>query len=444
MRLPPGPDHSPLRQTVAIVRDPIGFIGRLRDDHGPIATARFLGGETAVYVCDPDLAREAFATDRTCGRAGAARARFLEPLVGSRSLLTLDGPEWQRHRELLGPLFHGERIERFAEQIGEITAAEVEGWREGEIVLREPLTRITLEVILRAVFGIAEGPRLGRLRALLPPLIEAGARYAWLPPGLRARIEALARGGARRRAPFARFFRLRAEVDGLLAAEIAERRRVADLGERGDVLSMLLTARDQAGGALSAAELRDELMALLAAGHETTATALAWAFERLVRSPAAMRRLRAEIAGGEGEEYLDAVVRETLRVRPVVYDVARFLDEPLRIGGYDVPAGWYIAPAVVAIHHDSAQWPDPHAFRPERFADERPNMRAWIPFGGGRRYCLGSHLALLEMRSVIRGVLGRVELRSPGGEGERVVVRHVTIQPRQGARALVAGPAPGS
>lgn len=420
-----------------MIRDPLGFMGELRDRYGPVITARFLGDEVAVYVTDPELAREAFATDRSCGRAGAARARFLEPLVGHESLLTLDGAEWQRHRELLGPSFHGERIERFATQIGAIAAAEVESWEEGEIALREPMTRITLEVILRAVFGIAEGERLSRLRAVLPPLIDSGARYAWLPPRLRERIERLAAGGARRRAPYAHLFRLRAEADRLLYAEIDERRRVDDLAERDDVLSMLLLARDEQGRGLSGLELRDELMTLLAAGHETTATGLAWAFERLIRTPRAIRRLVAEIEAGE-DEYLDAVVRETLRLRPVVYDVARLLDAPLELGGYEIPAGWYVAPGIAAIQHDPAQWADPQEFRPERFCDERPNMRAWLPFGGGRRFCLGSHLALLEMKSVIREVLARVELRSPGGEGERIVVRHVTIQPRRGARALVA------
>lgn len=438
MPIPPGPSHSATRQTIAVLRDPTGFISGLRDDYGPIATARFLGGEIAAYISDPELAREAFATDRTCGRAGAARARFLEPLVGDESLLTLDGAEWQRHRELLGPSFHGERIERFATQIGAIAAAEVEGWADGEIVLRDPFTRITLEVILRAVFGIAEGERLNRLRAVLPPLIEAGARYAWLSPGLRGRIERVAGGGARRWAPYARFFRLRATADRLLGAEIAERREAGDLRDRDDVLSMLLLARDDQGRGLSNEELRDELMTLLTAGHETTATALSWAFERLVRTPRAMQRLVAELESGEGDEYLDATVRETLRLRPVVYDVARLLDEPLEIGGYEVPAGWYVAPGIVAIQHDPSQWADPLEFRPERFCDERPNMRAWLPFGGGKRYCLGSHLALLEMKSVIREVLARVELRSPGGDGERIVVRHVTIQPREGARALVA------
>lgn len=438
MPAPPGPTESAARQTVAVLRDPIGFLERLRDDFGPLAGARFLGGESAVYVSDPDLAREAFATDRGPGKAGIARARFLEPLVGSASLLTLDDEEWRRHRELLGPCFHGERIERFAEQIGAIAAAEVERWPAGEIQLREPMTRITLEVILRAVFGIAEGERLTRLRRLLPPLIESGSRYAWLSPGLRARIESLAdRGVSLRALPFGRFLRLRRQTDAVLRAEIAERRRAPDLAGRDDVLSMLLVARDQEGSSLDDAEVRDELMTLLTAGHETTSTGLCWAFERLTRSPRAMDRLCEELRGDGGEDYLDAVVRETLRLRPVVYDVARMLVEPLEIGGYDVPAGTYIAPGIAAIQSDPSIWHDPSSFRPERFSDERPNMRAWLPFGGGRRFCIGSHLALLEMRSVIREVLARVDLAAVEPAAERIVVRHVTIQPKQGARVRV-------
>jgi cytochrome P450 len=231
--------------------------------------------------------------------------------------------------------------------------------------------------------------------------------------------------------------RLRRETDAVLRAETAARRRAPDLAGREDGLSMLLGARDEEGAGLGDAEMRDELMTLLTAGHETTSTGLCWAFERLTRVPRAMDRLCSELRGNGGEAYLDAVVRETLRLRPVVYDVARMLVEPLEIGGYDVPAGTYIAPGIAAIQTDPSIWRDPSSFLPERFSDERPNMRAWLPFGGGRRFCIGSHLALLEMRSVIREVLARVDLAAVEPAGERIVVRHVTIQPKQGARVRV-------
>ncbi len=434
--VPPGPRSPALFQLVRLYRDPISFITSQAQRHGDLFTIRFPGGERAVYIADPELAREAFATDKTIGLAGAGRSRFLEPVVGDSSLLTLDGPEWQRHRELLVPPLHGEQIERFGERIAELAAAEVERWSAGEMPMRPAMTRITLEVILRVVFGIAEGSRLERLRAKLPEMIDAGARYAWLPPKLRARLERSGKYLPARLVPGGRFVRLRSEVNEILYAEIRARGAEPDLADRDDVLSMLLRARDPDDNPMSDRELRDELIGLLVAGHETTATGLAWAFERLTRHPAALQRLTAEIAAGE-DDYLDAVVRETLRVRPVVFDVVRVITEPFEIGGYTVPAGWYLAPGIAAIHHLASEWTDPWSYRPERFADERPNLRAWIPFGGGKRFCVGSHLALMEMRIILREVLSRVSLRPTDRPAERARAQHVTIQPLDGALAFV-------
>lgn len=435
-KLPPGPRMPSIVQLVRLYRDPIGFITSQERRYGELFTIRFPGGENALYITDPELAREAFATDKTIGLAGAGRARFLEPVVGESSLLTLDGPEWERHRHLLVPPFHGERIERFEDRIAELAAAEAETWSAGEMAMRPAMTRITLEVILRVVFGIAEGEHLDRLRERLPTMIDAGARYAWLPPKLRDRLE---RGGRRlpaRVVPGGRFVRLREQVNEVLYAEIGARRAEPDLERRDDVLSMLICARDEDGGQMSDRELRDELIGLLVAGHETTATGLAWAFERLSRHAHALDRLTAEVDAGQ-DTYLDAVVKETLRTRPVVFDVVRIISEPFEIGGYEIPAGWYLAPGIAAIHHRAADWPDPWSFRPERFSDQRPNLRAWIPFGGGRRFCIGSHLALMEMRTILREILLRVSVEATDAPAERARAQHVTIQPARGAVVTV-------
>lgn len=437
MSLPPGPRTPAVVQSLQLYRDPVGLLERGRDRYGPIFSLRLIGGERVAYVTSVELAREAFATDRTVGRAGEARKRFLEPLVGEHSLLTLDGEEWRRHHELLGPPLHGDRIKRFEGRIAALARSEVESWPSGtELEIQPRMQELTLEVILRVVFGISEGKRLAELRRLLPKLIAAGERYAWLPPGLRARLEGVAR--SRLWLPLnvaKRVLSLRDAVDELIYAEIASRRVEPELTERDDVLSEMLRARDEDGKPLRDVELRDELVTLLTAGHETTTTALAWAIDLLTHAPEADRALRESLATGS-EELLDGAVREALRLRPVVFDVARTLSGPLEIGGYEVPAGWYIAPAIAALGRDPDCWELPDEFRPERYSEGRPNMRAWIPFGGGRRHCIGSQLALLEMRTILREILLAREIEPVSAEPEEMVVRHVTIQPRRGTRVI--------
>lgn len=445
MALPPGPRAPATVQTVRFLRDPEGFLVRCHRRYGDVFSLRLLGGEKAVYVAEPGLIREAFATDRGDGLAGAARARLLEPLVGRGSLLTLDGPAWERQRKLLGPAFHGENIERYAKEIRRIAAAEIDSWpASGELELRPRMQAITLEVILRVIFGVREGERLDRLRELLPRLIESAGQMMWAPPWLHRLADRMAHSrwpGSRLGDPRG-FFALRDRVDRLLYEEIAARRTDPDLEERSDVLSWLVRARDERGEGLSESELRDELVGLLEAGHETTATALAWAFERLLRTPRALAAVTEELERADGDRYLQAAVRETLRSRPVVFDVARVMERQVEIGGYEVPAGWYLAPGIVIAHRREAEWPEPEEFRPERFLEEHPPYHAWIPFGGGRRRCLGSHLAQLEMTIVIPEVLRRRSLRAPSAEPEAAKLRHITLVPAQGGRVVVEGPAP--
>lgn len=410
--------------------------------YGDVFTVRFLGLGHLVYVADPRLVREVYAADGEVGRAGDARRPFLEPLVGERSLLCLEGKAWARQRKLLAPAFHGRRVLAWTETIREIAEREVATWPRGEpFALRPRMQVVTLEVILRVVFGVRDAERLDELRRVVPRLIELGANplISGLPP-LRRRLE---RSPLLRRLPanpLPRFEAARAELDELLFAEIARRRAELAEGEaRDDVLSLLLEARDEDGEAMSDQELRDELVTLLEAGHETTATALAWAFERLVRHRSALERLREEVAEGEGE-YLGAVIREVLRSRPVVVDTPRALARPLALGGYRLPAGWYVAPAIPLVHRARALYPDGADFRPERFLEDSNAGEGWIPFGGGERRCLGQQLAMLELRTVVPAVLRSADLRPADPAPERQRLQHVTLAPSELAR-VVASPA---
>jgi len=436
MALPPPVRLPAAVQTAAFMADPTMFLERCRSRYGDVFEARFLGMGRFVYVCDPQLIKQVFAADRDIGLAGEARKPFMEAVLGSQSLLTTDGEQWERQRKLLGPPFHGERIEGYREQIEQIAAAEVERWPRGmAIPLRPRMQAITLEVILRLIFGIEDAARLERLRSLLSTFTETGHWMFWMPSFVKDLIDRTARAGGAvaRLSPWTRVQRRLDEIDSLLYDEIARRRADHGLHDRADILSLLIQ-----GGEAGDTELRDELMTLLMAGHETTATSLSWAFERLARHPQVMARLRAEIDGGESEEYLDAVAKETLRIRPVITDVIRALREPMRLDGWEIPTNRFVAPAIVTVHRRGDIHDDRLEFRPERFLSGRSEtFSGWIPFGGGRRRCIGSHMALLEMKAVIRTVVARVDLEAPDARDERARLHHVTLIPARGALLTV-------
>jgi cytochrome P450 len=427
MPLPPRVRLPGLVQGAAFALDTVGFLEWCRARHGDVFEVSLPGMGRFVYVAAPTLVKQVFAADRDIGLAGEARRPFFEPLLGTQSLLTTDGEQWERQRKLLGPPFHGELIENYRDQIRALAAAEVDRWPLGmPIPLRPRMQAITLEVILRLVFGIEDADRLDRLRTLLPRLAAQGAWLFWLPEGFRPAWFP----------PLRRLLAIKAQTDALLFDEIARRRRDPDVAERGDILSLLI-AQGDAGDQ----ELRDELLTLLAAGHETTATSLAWAFERLARHPEAVRRIREE----DGEEYLDAVVKETLRVRPVIMDVIRKLRQPMRLGQWEIPVDRYVTPAIALVQRDGEIHDDRLAFRPERFIGNPGTFAGWIPFGGGRRRCVGSHMALLEMKVVIKAVLDRVDLEPPSARGERARLHHITLVPIRGALMTVrprAAPGP--
>jgi len=433
MDAPPGSRLPALVQAVRYARDPLGFLVELQRRYGDVFTVRFPYFGQIVYVAEPELVKAVFTGSPEQFHAGEANATVLEPALGPNSVLTLDEGPHMRQRRLLLPPFHGERIHRYGELIREVTLREMESWPVGEpFSLRPHTQRITLAVIMRAVFGVDDEERLERFRGLIETFSgRVNAVTAF--PVLRRDL-----GGW---SPWARFLRARQALDEFIYQEIAMRRGEAGSGddERDDVLSLLLAARDDDGSPMSDEELRDELITVLGAGHETTATALAWTMERLLRNPPVLARLRDSIAAGE-DDYLDATIRETLRTRPVIVDVARKLTAPARIGGYELPAGAFVLPAIAALHYREDLFPQPDEFRPERFLNGGADTYAWIPFGGGVRRCIGAAFAEYEMRVVLRAVLERAELSAPDPKPERVKVRNITLAPARGARVRLARP----
>jgi cytochrome P450 family 135 len=427
--LPPGPSSSPLLQTLRWSFRPLQFMQKSRERFGDSFSVKFLGFKTPmVLISDPE-AIKALYTERSHGMP-AGRNLTLEPILGPRSVLLLEGADHLAHRRLMLPPFHGERMRSYEGMVGEIVDAEIDSWPLGEEFPIHPrMQAVTLEVILRVVFGVADGARLERLRPLLGRVLSETASSG-------AMLAALASRRFGGRGPWAKFQRLLDEVDEQLYAEIADRRAQVDLEERDDILSALMLARFEDGGSMSDSDLRDQLMTLLLAGHETTATALAWTFDLLLRHPRELGLLRDSLDAGE-EDYLRATITESLRLRPVVPVAGRRLATELEVDGKTLPAGTDVAPAIWLTHTRPDVYPEPFAFRPERFLEEGPDTYAWIPFGGGIRRCLGAAFAEFEMRIVLREVLGRCELHKADPRPERVGRRNITLSPRDGTPVVV-------
>jgi cytochrome P450 len=380
-----------------------------------------------VSIADPDLIRQVFTGDAATFHAGESSEPVLGPTVGANSLLTLDEGRHMRHRKLLLPPFHGENVRRWEATIRSIAEEDVASWPVGQpFALHQHTRAITLEVILRAVFGVRDQDRFERARALVTEFANRAHPIT---------IFSFMRRDLGQLSPWARFKRARRALDTFLYEEIERRSAAPDLAERDDVLSLLLRATDEAGQPLSGQELRDELVTILAAGHETTATSIAWAFERLLRTPRVLDRLTRSLA--EGDEYLEATIKETLRIRPVVTDVSRKLTREIELGGYSIPAGALVMPAITAIHFRRDLYPDPDEFRPERFLNRGPDTYTWIPFGGGVRRCIGASFAQFEMRVIIRTFLERAVLRAAHARPERSKLRNVTAAPARGCQVVL-------
>jgi cytochrome P450 len=424
--LPPGPRLPALAQAALIWRDPIRFVRTCHRRYGDVFTLRIPGMGRYVFLADPADIKAVLRGDPTVFHAGEAAAP-LGQVLGTHSLIMLDEDRHRRSRAMMLPAFHGDAVRRQVADMVAITAEEVARWPVGEPFPVYPrMQALTLEVILRTVIGVHDQRRLAALRAALPPMLDIGSPLELIPP---PRI--LTRVGIwHRRA------QRRAAAQALLAGEIARCRSDPALPQRSDMLAMLVRSVDTAGTPMSSEELIDQLITLLLAGHDTTATALAWALERLTRHPTLLARTAQAAAEGD-EAWLDAVCKETLRVRPVVFEVGRKLTAPVPLRGYHIPAGTTIAPSINLVHHSSRHYPNPEQFQPQRFIDRRADPATWLPFGGGVRRCLGATFAQVEMRTVLRETLRRVQLYPTSAPDEPVRPRHVTMVPRYGAIVTV-------
>jgi cytochrome P450 family 135 len=428
--LPDGPAYPRIVQAWLWLKRPLWFLDRCTRAYGDVFTMRLPLGMNLVHIADPELVKAVFSGNGDVLRAGEANAMILEPLMGRHSVLVLDGPEHLRQRKLILPAFHGDRMRAWEATIRDITRAEAARWPVGKpFALRPRMQSITLDVIVRVVFGVDGSARGDDLRRRIVAVTRIG-RNPFLLMATRGR-----RLGPY--APWARFIRARDALNAALLAEISERRHAPDLEQRGDVLSALLLARDDEGRVMTDAEVRDELVTLLFAGHETTATSLAWAFDLLLHDPRAFSRLEAELDAG-GSEYLDATIMETLRVRPVVALVDRHVRESARLGTYAIPAGAVVCPNIYLTQRRGDLYPDPAAFRPERFLRQAPPGFAWFPFGGGIRRCVGASFATFEMQIILPEVLRAVTLRPASRRPARIRRESVTFVPHDGARCVVA------
>ncbi len=426
--LPPGPRLPGIVQVGLAQRDPLRWFCGWNERYGDVYTMRFpVLGSTAM-VCHPDVAKQVF-TDPVRLPAGEANAS-IEPLVGRRSTLLLDDDEHMERKRLLLPALHGEAIQRYREVMAEVTQEEIATWRPGVVFsAREATQRITLEVIMRVVFGITEPARREAYRATMAGFVDGAGSLALFVQALRIDL-----GG---RTPWGRFLARRGEVRRLLREEIAQRRTDGTEG-RDDILSLLLDARYEDGSPLPEEDLVDELLTMLVAGHETTANGLAWALELIGRAPAVRARLDEELARGE-TAYLDATVTEVLRLRPPVFDAVRRVREPVELGGFTIPAGCSVSVLSCAIHQRDDVYPGAKDFRPERFLDGgRAGTYSWLPFGGGTRRCIGAAFAQLEMQVVLRELLCGPRLELVRDEPEHVKMVSVTLVPAAGVPVRLA------
>jgi cytochrome P450 family 135 len=421
--LPPGPRLPVTIQTYLYWGYTPHYLRACHRRYGDAFTVRAFPAGTRVFLVDPNDIKTVFTADPEVFRAGEANA-VLKPVMGSRSVLLIDGEEHIAQRRRMLPAFHGDSVSNYHDVVEAATHVEIDRWTPGKpFQLMDAMRRVTLEVILRAVIGAKDPQRLSALRETLPRVANVGGTVMllWIRPEL-GRV-----------GPWRRYRQAQARADDLLYQEIAEHRADPGLNQRTDVLSLLMHQEQSDPAGPDDENLRDQLVTLLLAGHETTTTALAWAFERLLRHPDVLSRLCESIAAGE-EEYLDAVVKEILRLRPIIHDVGRVLAVPAEVGGHLLPAGTMVSPSIGLVQSAEANFPDADAFAPERFLHAQAPPYSWIPFGGGSRRCLGAAFATLEMKTVLRTILSRTQLQPVRARSEGTRVHHITLVPSRGGK----------
>ena len=424
--LPPGPRLPSWVQMAIVLRHWPRFVAWAQRRYGDVFTLRIASVGTIVYLADQAAIKTVFAGDPAVFHAGEANS-LLGGLIGDSSVLLIDDDLHRDRRRLMMPPFARDAVARQTSVMAEAAADNIAGWPVGvDFPVAPKMSEITLEVILRTVVGATDPARLAALRAAMPRILNLGpwATLAIGNPKLQHRL------------PWRHVRRRIAEADALLYAEIADRRADPDLADRTDVLAMLVRAADEDGRHMTDRELRDQLMTLLAAGHDTTATSLSWALERLTRHPAILAKAVAA-ADADDDDYLEAIAKETLRIRPVVYDVGRVLKAPVDVAGYHLPAGVMVAPGIGLVQRCPAHYENPDRFDPERMIGKAYGPTTWLPFGGGNRRCLGATFAMAEMKVVLREVLRRVELATTSAPPERQRVRHVILEPNRGATIRV-------
>lgn len=431
-KLPPGPPLPSAVQAAVFLAYWPRFVAACRRRYGSVFTLRMSGLGTVVYLDDPADIKVVFAGDPALYHAGEANS-VLAGLLGRSSVLVVDEDVHKYRRRLMLAPFQHKAVSQHVGLMADLAAENIAKWPVGKDFPAAPqMSEITLEVILRVVVGATDPTRLAELRTVLRQLLTVNT---W-------NLLAFAKPELQQRLPWRSVQRRIAAADRLLYAEIAERRADPQLAERTDALALLIRATDEDGRSMSDVELRDQLITLLVAGHDTTATGLSWALERLTRHPEILAKAVAAAdasAAGDpsGDDYLDAVCKETLRIRPVVFDVGRILTRPVELAGYRLPAGVMVAPGVGLVHADPALYPDPDRFDPDRMIGATLSPTTWLPFGGGNRRCLGATFALTEMRVVLREILLAVELDTTTARGERQHVKHVILAPARGARIRV-------
>lgn len=423
VRLPPGVKLPRIVQGAAIVIDRPGALEYARRRHGPVFSASLPLFGDSVVLSDPALIKELF----TAGDM-VETVTNLGDVIGPGSTFSLNGTTHLARRKLLMPPLHGKRMPLYQQIIEEEVARELSSWPVSTTFATLPsMMRITLNVILRAVFG-ADGPELAALREILPPAVLLASRLTVLPPGLRRDLG--------RWSPWGRLERMRRQCDELIATLIQRARAAPDLDQRTDVLAMLVAARDEDGRPIPDDHIIDELQTLLAAGHETTATTLAWAVERLRRHPAVLGKLVAEIDAG-GSDLLQATVWEVQRSRPVIPFVLRVTKGRTRLGNWVLPKGHTVIASIALSHSSTANYPDPARFDPTRFLNDKPDTSSWIPYGGGLRRCVGAAFANNEMLITLRELLRTYTLEPTNEPDEKPKSRGIANAPASGAVAVV-------